>query len=93
MNIYIYIYVYMYIYIYVYVSLSLYIYIYIYVYTCEHDIFVCLCRICRSLLAGCDAQASAANLPTKIPDFRGLDSGIILILRGGINLSNLSRII
>ena len=32
-----------------------------------------------------DAYASAApNLPTNIVDFRGFDSGIILILRGGI---------
>ena len=33
------------------------------------------------------AQVSTANLPTNIMDFRGFDSSIILILRGGILMS------
>ena len=34
-----------------------------------------------------DLRLFAANLPTKIQDFRGFDSSIILTLRGGILMS------
>ena len=34
-----------------------------------------------------DATSVSANLRTKILDFRGFDSSIILILRGGVLLS------
>ena len=37
------------------------------------------------LHVGCHtSQCSTANLPTNIMDFRGFDSSMILILRGGI---------
>ena len=42
--------------------------------------FVCLCRFMLVLCV-------TANLPTNIMDFRGFDSRIILILRGGILMS------
>ena len=49
----------------------------------------CMCLTHGSLWK----HRTSANLRTKIPDFRGLDSSIILILRGGILMSigNLQR--
>ena len=38
----------------------------------------------RLRLLGLPARFATANLPTKIVDFRGFDSSIMLILRGGI---------
>ena len=55
--------------------MEIYIYIYIYVYTYTH---ICVSSALSNL------AFVAANLGTKIMDFRGFDSSVILILRGGI---------
>ena len=66
------IHIYIYIYICISISLSLYIYIYIY--------------ISITIIMHFRARG-AADLRTKITDFRGFDSSRILILRGGILMS------
>ena len=61
--------------IYVYIYIYVYVYIYIYIYTYIH---ICTHWPARPRSPG------TANLRTKNLDFRGFDSSIILILRGGI---------
>ena len=63
----------------------MYIYIYIYIWGCVDA---------RPARSGLDRRpwpgappALTANLRTKVLDFRGFDSSIILILRGGILMS------
>ena len=69
--IYIYTYVYMYIYIHIHTQVCIYIYIYIYMYT-------------HILCGSGESKLSTANPRTKIMDFGGFDSSMILIVRGGI---------
>ena len=71
MCIYIYIHTYMYIYIYIYVCICIYIYIHMYIY-----IYIYTCT-----------YTCTANLRTNIVDFRGFDSNVILMSRGGILMS------
>ena len=99
MCVYIYIYIYSYIHISLSLSLSLSIYIYIYTYIHRALIYLGLVYLAHPLLVFI-ARTSAhnphmifyggldigftPNLPTNIVDFRGFDSSIISILRGGI---------
>ena len=90
--IYIYIYIYYYYYYHVYVSLSIYIYMYVCVYIYIY-IYIYIAPGCPHSARGSRARRrpppgrqtwNTPNPPTKIVDFRGFDSTIILILRGGI---------
>ena len=79
-----------------YIHICIYIYIYIYI---ERDIciYVCMCvhrerereRERERAIMDCPRclRDSTPNLPTDIVGFRGFDSSIILILRGGILMS------
>ena len=87
--VYAYVYVCVYIYIYIYISLYIYIYIHICVYAC-----VCIyiyiyiyIYIGTSPRRRKNTPHRAANLHTKILDFRGFHSSIILILSGGTLMS------
>ena len=93
---YIYIYIYMYIYIYIHVHYT-YIYIYIYIFI-EREREMCRCALNLSwavmgphgpcLTTDCDIWLlDTTNLRTKIMEFRGFDSSIMLIIRGGIVMS------
>ena len=73
----IYIYIYMYIYIYIYIHT------YIYIYR-ERERYVLIISTHIWLHDWSRARACTANLRAKILDSRGLDSGIILMLRVGI---------
>ena len=81
-TLYVYMYVHIYIYIYIYTNICyvlyvcvyIYIYIHTYVYTYTH----------RAPKLRREKMALTPNLPTNIVDFRGFDSNLILILRGGI---------
>ena len=76
-----YVYIYIYIYIYVYVCMCVCVYIYIYIYI---DIYIYLCFWgggCRLL----QYSACTPNRHTNIVGFRGFDSIIILIKRGGVS--------
>ena len=85
----------MYIHTYIHAYIHIYIYIYIYIYSLERGAWPCV-RACDVIWAGewagwqaggragGQAWTPTANLRTKILDFRGIDSSIILVLRGGI---------
>ena len=95
-------YVYVHVYVHVYVYVYEYVYVYVYsrrlwpssrMYECFSDpgrlyIILELCQGRPPVRAGSGWRVlPAANLCTKILDFRGFDSNIILILRGGILMS------
>ena len=73
-SMYIYIYIY-HVYVYIYIYTHTYMCIYIYIYTHTHTY--------RVRIHGADGSR-AASLRTKILDFRGFHSSIIVSLRGGI---------
>ena len=90
------VYVYMCVCAYVYVCayICVYIYIYIYIYTHQHITSIALCafkpfrtRSWPESGPSHDGPYCTANLRTNSMDFRGFDSSIILILRGGIPMS------
>ena len=68
MHIHMYIYIYRHIYIYIYVCICMYVCMYVYIYIYIYN----------------TNNTTTANPPTNIVGFRGLDSSIILIIRGGI---------
>ena len=74
-----------YLYIYIYITL----YIYIYILDISQDAATCL-PVTRRPPSGLNWRlAGTANLRTNIMDFRGFDSSILLILRGGIILMSM----
>ena len=63
----------------------MYIYIYIYIYICARSERARLARRFAARAPPVRSSRPTSNLPTNIVDFRGFDSSIILISRGGIS--------
>ena len=88
------IYIYVYLYLYIHIHTYMYVYVYIYIYTCLYVciyIYIYIYMYARpqpasdeKSLAPVSQLMGTANLRTNIMDFRGFDSSLILILRGGI---------
>ena len=69
------------------IYMCIYIYIYIYIYRALRASPCALACPCVSLHVPIRGEEHTANPPTNVVDFRGFDSSLILIQRGGILMS------